>query len=61
MIEEPDKHKQAPTNESPQATGSIDKSTTTDFNALVEEHADFVYNVAFKMMGNPRDAEYGSQ
>ena len=27
------------------------------FNALVEEHSDFVYNVAYRMMGNPDDAE----
>ena len=28
-----------------------------DFDSLVEKHADFVYNVAFRMMGNPEDAE----
>ena len=34
---------------------------TTDFNELVEKHADFVYNVAYRMMGNPQDAEDVSQ
>ena len=28
-----------------------------DFDAIVEEHSDFVYNVAFKMMGKAEDAE----
>ena len=28
-----------------------------DFNAIVEKYSDFVYNVAFKMMGKPEDAE----
>ena len=36
-------------------------SDTKDFDALVEEHADFVYNVAFRMMGNPEEAEDVSQ
>ena len=30
---------------------------TKDFNHLVEGHSTFVYNVAFRMMGNPQDAE----
>ena len=34
---------------------------TTDFNELVEKHADFVYTVAYRMMGNPQDAEDVSQ
>lgn len=28
-----------------------------DFEQLVREHSDFVYNVAYRMMGNPEDAE----
>lgn len=28
-----------------------------DFDALVENHSSFVYNVAYRMMGNPQDAE----
>ena len=28
-----------------------------DFERLVEEHSDFVYNVAYRMMGNHEDAE----
>ena len=32
-----------------------------DFDALVEEHASFVYNVAYRMMGNPEEAEDVSQ
>lgn len=30
---------------------------TPDFDEIVEKHADFVYNVAFKMMGQQEDAE----
>lgn len=33
------------------------EAETAEFEALVEEHSNFVYNVAFKMMGNPEDAE----
>ena len=32
-------------------------SDREEFDALVVEHADFVYNVAYRMMGNPEDAE----
>ncbi len=32
-------------------------TSTSDFDALVEEHSSFVYNVAFRMMGNNEDAE----
>ena len=32
-----------------------------DFDTIVEEYADFVYNVAFRMMGKPEDAEDVSQ
>ncbi len=28
-----------------------------DFETLVEKHSDFVYNVAFRVMGNPEEAE----
>ena len=34
-----------------------DPSPTADFDHIVEEHSGFVYNVAFRMMGNPQDAE----
>lgn len=34
-----------------------DPGATTDFDHIVEEHSVFVYNVAFRMMGNPQDAE----
>ena len=34
-----------------------DTSSTPDFDQIVERHASFVYNVAFRMMGNPQDAE----
>ena len=30
---------------------------TGDFDSVVEEHSSFVYNVAYRMMGNPEDAE----
>jgi DNA-directed RNA polymerase specialized sigma24 family protein len=35
-----------------------DQSATSapDFNSLVEEYSGFVYNVAFRMMGNHEDA-----
>ena len=33
----------------------------TDFDTLVEEHASFVYNVAYRMIGNPEEAEDVSQ
>ena len=29
----------------------------TDFNSIVEKYGDFVYDVAFKMMQKPEDAE----
>ena len=29
----------------------------TDFDQVVEQYSSFVYNVAFKMMGQPEDAE----
>ena len=32
-----------------------------DFESLVEQYADFVYNVAYRMMGNPEDAQDVSQ
>ena len=34
-----------------------DGSTLPDFDTLVENHANFVYNVALRMMGKPEDAE----
>ena len=33
------------------------ESTLPEFDSIVEEHSDFVYNVAFRMMGNAEDAE----
>lgn len=42
-------------------TTSMDKQEADaqpeDFDTIVEEYSDFVYNVAFKMMGKPEDAE----
>ena len=38
-----------------------DEPAPADFDALVAKHADFVYNVAYRMMGNPEDAEDVSQ
>lgn len=32
-------------------------TTLPDFDTIVEDHADFVYNVAYRMMGNAEDAE----
>ena len=41
-----------------QAQNRIEEpSATVDFDRIVEEHSSFVYNVAFRMMGNPQDAE----
>jgi RNA polymerase sigma-70 factor (ECF subfamily) len=41
-----------------QSDGGTDgQEEILDFDAIVEKHADFVYNVAFKMMGKPEDAE----
>ena len=34
-----------------------DTTDGLDFERLVEEHSDFVYNVAYRMMGNHEDAE----
>ena len=34
-----------------------DADAIADFDRIVEEHSSFVYNVAFRMMGNPHDAE----
>ena len=33
------------------------EAQTPDFDSIVEEHSSFVYNVAYRMMGNPEDAE----
>ncbi len=40
-------------------TSLAEKETTPeveleDFDTLIEKHSDFVYNVAFCVMGNPR-------
>ena len=34
-----------------------DNSEVEDFDVLVEKNSAFVYNVAYRMMGNPEDAE----
>ena len=34
-----------------------DELDLSDFDAIVEKYTNFVYNVAFKMMGKPEDAE----
>ena len=46
------------------ATGMDDRDTSTEessvkpgFDTVVEEHSDFVYNLALRMMGSPEDAE----
>ena len=38
-----------------------DQFKIMDFEAIVEKHSDFVYNVAYRMMGNPEDAEDAAQ
>ena len=35
----------------------VSGTETPDFDTIVEEHSNFVYNVAFRMMGSPEDAE----
>ena len=37
------------------------EATPKDFDTIVEKYADFVYNVAFRMMGTQEDAEDVSQ
>ena len=47
-------------NDESAASGSSEAEETsaaTDFEELVEKHSDFVYNVAYRFMGNPEDAE----
>ena len=41
-----------PANE--QSTPAADSE---DFDAIVENHSNFVYNVAYRVMGNPQEAE----
>ena len=43
-----------------QETSQQDPAPTT-FDEVVEAYSDFVYNVAYKMMGNPHDAEEVAQ
>ena len=38
-----------------QPTGEVDSSS--EFDWVVEQHSDFVFNVALRMMGRPEDAE----
>ena len=38
-----------------QPTGEVDSSS--EFDWVVEQHSDFVFNVALRMMGKPEDAE----
>ena len=35
----------------------MQSSEIPEFDKIVEEHSDFVYNVAYRMMDNPEDAE----
>lgn len=42
-------------------TPTEDGEEKPDFDTIVEKYADFVYNVAFRMMGKPEDAEDVSQ
>ncbi len=37
------------------------ETASTTFDEIVEAYSDFVYNVAYKMMGNPHDAEEVAQ
>ena len=37
--------------------GSDSSPEVIDFDTVVEKYADFVYNVAFRVMGSPQDAE----
>ena len=37
------------------------ETASTTFDEVVEAYSDFVYNVAYKMMGNPHDAEEVAQ
>ena len=37
--------------------GPENEAGIEDFDTIVEKYADFVYNVAFRMMGKPEDAE----
>ena len=36
---------------------STSAGDSEDFDAIVEKHSDFVYNVAFRVMGSPQEAE----
>ena len=36
---------------------STSAEDTEDFDAIVEQHSDFVYNVAYRVMGNSQEAE----
>ena len=36
-------------------------SAMEEFESIVEKHGDFVYNVAYRILGNPHDAEEAAQ
>ncbi len=38
-------------------TSTEESSAKPDFDTIVEDHSDFVYNLALRMMGSPEDAE----
>ena len=54
---EPDKPDQSPDPTPASEDDSQGSPDSMDFDALVEKHSSFVYNVAYRMMGNPEDAE----
>ncbi len=55
MSSEPEKSQETPAPASTDAEPDLD--ATAEFEKLVEENSDFVYNVAYRMMSNPQEAE----
>ena len=56
MTTDPKNQEQRPDNTSGSGAGA-DPQTVQSFDDLVEQNSDFVYNVAYRMMGHPEDAE----